>query len=100
MYFEYMYLRYHIFILHLCIHISYFCGRDSDTSINLPGDLFGADMFSPGEGGSNDKSDGPTELSSNPQVNGKALMYQQYLESKQKQEEEEKKQREKETKEK
>ncbi len=29
MYFEFMYLRYHIFVLILCIHISYFCGQDT-----------------------------------------------------------------------
>ncbi len=39
-------------------------------------------MISPGEGGSDDNTDGPTVLS-NPPLSGKALMYQQYLESKQ-----------------
>ncbi len=41
-------------------------------------------MISPGEGGSDDNSDGPTALQSNPPLSGKALMYQKYLESKQK----------------
>ncbi len=53
----------------------------------------------PGEGGSDDDIDGSTVLPSNPPLSGKALMYQQYLVSKQKQEEEKKKKREKETKE-
>jgi hypothetical protein len=62
-----------------------------DTSINVSGDNIGTDVIYPGEGGSDDKSDGPTVLPSNPPLSGKALMYQQYLESKQKQEEEKKK---------
>jgi hypothetical protein len=70
----------------------------SDTSINVPGDKIGTDVISPGEGGSDDKSDGCTVLLSHPPLSGKALLYQQYLESKQKQEEEKKKRREKETK--
>jgi hypothetical protein len=40
-------------------------------------------VISSGEGGSDDNSDGPTVLQSNPPLSGKALMYQQYLESKQ-----------------
>jgi hypothetical protein len=40
-------------------------------------------VISPGEGVSDDNSDGPTVLQSNPPLSGKALMYQQYLESKQ-----------------
>jgi hypothetical protein len=40
-------------------------------------------VISPEEGGSDDNSDGPTVLQSNPALSGKALMYQQYLESKQ-----------------
>jgi hypothetical protein len=39
-------------------------------------------VFSPGEGGSDDSSDGPTVLQSNPPLSGKALLYQQFLESK------------------
>jgi hypothetical protein len=39
-------------------------------------------VISPGEGGSDDNSHGPTVLQSNPPLSGKALMYQQYLESK------------------
>ncbi len=72
----------------------------SDTCIYVPGDNIGTDVISPGEGGSDDKSDGSTVVPSIPPLSGKALMYQQYLESKQKQEEEKKKKREKETKEK
>ena len=40
-------------------------------------------MISPGEGGSDDNSDGPKVSQSNPPLSGKALLYQQYLESKQ-----------------
>ncbi len=40
-------------------------------------------MISLGEGGSDDNSDGPKVLQSNPPLSGKALLYQQYLESKQ-----------------
>ncbi len=40
-------------------------------------------MISPVEGGSDDNCDGPTVLQSNLSLSGKALMYQQYLESKQ-----------------
>jgi hypothetical protein len=45
-----------------------------------------------------DKINGSTVLPSNPSLSGKTLLYQQYLESKQKQEEERKKKRVKETK--
>jgi hypothetical protein len=61
-----------------------------DTSINVPGDNIWTDVISPGEDGSDDKSDGSTVLPSNPPSSEKALMHQQYLESKQKQEEEKK----------
>ncbi len=40
-------------------------------------------MISPGEGGSDDNSDGPRVLQSNLPLSGKALLCQQYLESKQ-----------------
>jgi hypothetical protein len=40
-------------------------------------------VISPGEGGSDDNSDGPQVLRSDPPLSGKALLYQQYLESKQ-----------------
>jgi hypothetical protein len=40
-------------------------------------------VISPGEGGSEDNSDGPTVLQSNPPLSGKALMYRKCLESKQ-----------------
>ncbi len=36
-------------------------------------------MISPGEGGSDDNSDGPKVLQSNPPLSGKALLSQQYL---------------------
>ena len=48
-------------------------------------------MISPGDGGMDDKRDGSAVLPSNPPLSGKALLFQQYLESKQKQEEEKKK---------
>jgi hypothetical protein len=66
-----------------------------DTSINVPGVNIGTDVISPGEGGSDDKSDGSTVLPYNPPLSGNALMYQQYLESTQKQEEEKKKKKRK-----
>jgi hypothetical protein len=40
-------------------------------------------VISPGEGESDGNSDGPQVLQSDPPLNGKALLYQQYLESKQ-----------------
>jgi hypothetical protein len=54
-----------------------------DTSTNKPGNSIGTEVIYPGEGCSDDNSDGPTVLNSNPPLSGKALMYQQYLESKQ-----------------
>jgi hypothetical protein len=71
-----------------------------DTSINVPGVNIGTDVIWPGEGGFDDKGDGSTVLPSNPQLGEKALMYQQYLESKQKQEEVKKKKIQKRNKEK
>jgi hypothetical protein len=44
--------------------------------MNVPHDNIGTDVISPGEGGSNDKSDGLTVLSSNPPLSGRALMYE------------------------
>jgi hypothetical protein len=41
----------------------------------------GTEVISPGEGGSDDISHGPEVLQSNPPLSGKALLYQQYLES-------------------
>ena len=70
----------------------------SDTSINVTGNNIGTNVISPVDGGFDDKSDGSIVLPSNPPLSGKALLYQQYLESKQKQEEEKKKKREKEKK--
>ncbi len=56
-------------------------GTDSgDTSINVPGDNVETDVISPQEGASDDKSDEPPVLPSNPLPNGKILSYQQYLE--------------------
>ena len=69
-----------------------------NTSINVPGVNIGTDVISPGEGDSDDEINESTVLSPNPPLTGKLLMYQKYLESKQKQEEEKKKKREKETK--
>jgi hypothetical protein len=70
----------------------------SYTSINVTGDNIGTEVISPGDGGSGDKRDGSTVLLSNLPLSVKALLYQQYLESKLKQEEAKKKKREKETK--
>jgi hypothetical protein len=67
------------------------------TFINVPGVNIGTDVILPGEGVSDDKFDSYTVLPSKPPLSGKAVMYQQYLVSKQKQEEEKKKKREKET---
>jgi hypothetical protein len=58
-----------------------------NTSINVPGVNIGTGVISPGEGGSDNKIDGSTVLPSNLPLTGKLLMYQKYLESKQKQEE-------------
>ncbi len=57
--------------------------KGGDTSTNKPGNSIGTEVISPGEGGSDDNSDGPTVLQSNPPLSGIALMYQQYMESKQ-----------------
>ncbi len=51
-----------------------------DTSINVPGDNIGTDVISPWEGASDDKSEEPPVLPSNPPFSGKLLVYQQYLE--------------------
>ena len=51
--------------------------------VNKPGNSIGTEVFSPGEGGFDDNSDGPKVLQSNPPLSGKTLLYQQYLESKQ-----------------
>ncbi len=57
--------------------------KGGDTSTNKPGNSVGTEVLSPGEGGSDDNSDGPTILQSTPPSSGKALMYHQYFESKQ-----------------
>jgi hypothetical protein len=56
--------------------------KGGDTT-NIPGNSIETEVISPGEGGSDDNSDGPQVLQSNPPLSGKALLYQQYLESKQ-----------------
>ena len=63
------------------------CKDGGDTSINVPGDNVGTDVISPREGASDDKSDEPPVLPSNPPLSGKLLAYQQILESKKQQEE-------------
>ncbi len=55
--------------------------KGGDTSTNKPGNIIGTEVISPGEGGSDDISHGPEVLQSNPPISGKALLYQQYLES-------------------
>jgi hypothetical protein len=57
--------------------------KGGDTSTDKPGNSIGTEVISPGEGGSDDNSHGPEVLRSNPPLSGKALLYQQYLESKQ-----------------
>jgi hypothetical protein len=57
--------------------------KGGDTSTNKPSNSIGTEVISSGENGSDDNSDGPTVLQSNPPLSGKALMYQHYLESKQ-----------------
>ncbi len=47
--------------------------KGGDTSTNKPGNSIGTEVISPGEGGSDDSSDGPKVLQSNPPLNGKAL---------------------------
>ncbi len=55
--------------------------KGGDTSTNIPGDSIGTEVISPGEGGFDDNSNGSKVLQSNPPLSGKALLYQQYLES-------------------
>jgi hypothetical protein len=52
--------------------------------MNVPGVNVGTDVIRPREGGSDDKIDESIVLPSNPPLTGKLLMYQKYLESKQK----------------
>jgi hypothetical protein len=54
---------------------------DGETLLDAPTAI--TEVIPPGEDGSDDNSYGPTVLQSNPLLSGKALMYQQYLESKQ-----------------
>ncbi len=56
------------------------CTDGGDTSINVPGDNAGTDVISPQEGASDDKSDEPPVIPSNPPISGKLLAYQQFLE--------------------
>ncbi len=54
--------------------------KGGGTSTNIPCNSIGTEVIPPGEGGSDDNSDGPTVLQSNPPLSGKALLYQQYSE--------------------
>jgi hypothetical protein len=56
------------------------CKDGGDTSINVPGDNVGTDIIYPQEGASDDESDEPPVLPSNPPLSGKLLAYQQFLE--------------------
>jgi hypothetical protein len=56
------------------------CKDGGDTPINVPGDNVGTDVIFPQEGVSDDKSDEPPVLPSNPPLSGKLLAYQQFLE--------------------
>jgi hypothetical protein len=67
------------------------CKDGGNTSINVPDDNVGTDVISPPKGASDDESDEPPVLPSNAPLSGKAIMFQQYLESKNQQEEQEKK---------
>jgi hypothetical protein len=57
--------------------------KGGDTSTNKPGNSIRTEVISPGKGSSDDNSDGPKVLHSNPPLSRKALLYQQYSESKQ-----------------
>jgi hypothetical protein len=50
-----------------------------DTSINIAGDNVSTDVISPRKGASDDKSDEPPVLPSNPPLSGKLLAYQHFL---------------------
>jgi hypothetical protein len=50
--------------------------KGGDTFTNKPGEGIGTEVISPGEGGSDDISDGPTVLQSKPPLSWKALLYQ------------------------
>jgi hypothetical protein len=52
----------------------------SDNSINVPGDNVGTDVISPQEGASDDKSDEPPVLPSNPPLSMKLLAYLHFME--------------------
>ncbi len=67
-----------------------------DTSTYVSGDNVGTDVICPREGASDDKSDEPPVLPSNPLPNGKILAYQTYLELKKTQQREKEKEIEKE----
>ncbi len=56
------------------------CIDGGDTSINVPGYNVGTDVISLQESASDDKSDQPPVLPSNPSLSGKLLAYQQFLE--------------------
>jgi hypothetical protein len=71
------------------------CKDGGDTSINVPSDIVRTDVISPREGASDDKSDEPPVLPSNPPLRGKAVQFQQLIESKKQQEEQNKKKKRK-----
>ncbi len=58
------------------------CKVGGDTSINVPGDNVQTDVISPQEGASDEISDEPPVLPSNPPLSGKVLKFHQYLEAK------------------
>jgi hypothetical protein len=58
----------------------YLESKQNDTTMNVPGDNVVTDEISPGEGGSHDKSNGPTVLPSHSSLSGNTLLYQHDLE--------------------
>jgi hypothetical protein len=52
----------------------YLESKQNDTTMNAPGDNVVTDVIYPGGGGSHKKSNGPTVLSSNSPLSGKALL--------------------------
>jgi hypothetical protein len=58
----------------------YLESKQSDTTMNVPGESVVTDVISPGGSGFHDKIDGPIVLPSNSSFSGNTLLYQQYLE--------------------
>jgi hypothetical protein len=58
----------------------YLESNQNDITMDVPGDNVVTYVISPGGGGSQDNSDGPTVLPSNSPLSGKTLQYQKYLE--------------------